>query len=58
MSLKAAALRFPLEHPAVTSVLTGVVSVEELDENVRAFEEVVPDALWDDLRREGLVVDR
>jgi D-threo-aldose 1-dehydrogenase len=56
--LMAAALQFPLAHPAVATVLTGVRSVAELDENERMFRFPVPDALWRDLRRDGLVDER
>src|SRR5204862_435120 len=37
VDLKAAAIQFPLRHPAVASVLTGCRSVRELEENVRLF---------------------
>lgn len=47
--LLAAALQFPLRHPAVVSVLTGVRSVAELEANVAAFDVHIPDALWDEL---------
>ena len=47
--LKAAAIQFPLRHPAVASVLTGCRSVRELDENVRMFQAPIPSALWDEL---------
>lgn len=55
--LKAAAIQFPLANPAVDTVLTGVRSIAELDENVAAFRHDVPDQLWRDLRSEGLVAD-
>ncbi|MBA2451372.1 MAG: aldo/keto reductase [Chloroflexi bacterium] len=53
--LKAAAIQFPLAHPAVASVLTGVRSVAELDENVRMFRFPIPSDLWQELRAEGLL---
>jgi D-threo-aldose 1-dehydrogenase len=51
----AAALQFPLAHPAVRSVLTGPRSVAELTANVAAFRAGVPAALWPDLRDRGLL---
>lgn len=54
-SLKAAALQFPLAHPAVPCVLTGTRSVAELDENARLLAEPVPAGVWADLRAEGLL---
>jgi len=51
----AAALQFPLGHPAVCSVLTGPRSVAELQANVAAFRVEVPTALWADLRDQGLL---
>ena len=47
--LKAAALQFPLRHPAVTCVLSGARSVAELDENIALLAHPVPDALWEEL---------
>jgi D-threo-aldose 1-dehydrogenase len=55
VSLKAAALRFPLAHPAVACVLTGARSAEEMEENAALFGEPIPLELWDELRAEGLL---
>jgi len=49
VDIKAAALQFPLRHPAIASVLTGPRSVEELEDNVRQFQTSIPDELWDEL---------
>src|SRR5207249_4937921 len=46
VDLKAAAIQFPLRHPAVATVLTGCRSEAEVHKNVGMFETVVPDALW------------
>jgi D-threo-aldose 1-dehydrogenase len=46
VELKAAAIQFPLRHPAVTSVLTGCRSVSELNENLSIFQSPIPDELW------------
>ena len=55
--LPAAALQFPLAHPAVVSVLTAAQDVGQVHENVAAFQRPVPAALWVDLRAEGLLPD-
>jgi D-threo-aldose 1-dehydrogenase len=55
VSLKAAALQFPLAHPAVASVVVGVRSVDHLDEYPALLAEPIPPGLWDDLRAEGLL---
>ena len=49
VELKAAALQFPLRHPAVPAVLTGCRSVAEVQENVRLFETPIPEELWREL---------
>ena len=49
VDIKAAALQFPLRHPAVASVLTGCRTAAELSENVRLFDTAVPDELWAEL---------
>src|SRR3954452_10705771 len=55
VSLKAAAVQFPLAHPAVVSVIAGVRSVAHLDEYDGFFRSAIPAVLWDDLRAEGLL---
>jgi D-threo-aldose 1-dehydrogenase len=45
-TLPSAALRFPFTDPAVISVIVGARTVDELDQNVAAFESDVPAALW------------
>jgi D-threo-aldose 1-dehydrogenase len=53
--LAAAALQFPLAHPAVAAVLTGVRTNAELAENARLASLPVPDDLWAELKHEGLL---
>jgi D-threo-aldose 1-dehydrogenase len=53
--VKAAALQFPLGHPAVASVLTGARSPAEVEENVALFDLPIPADLWHDLKRERLL---
>jgi D-threo-aldose 1-dehydrogenase len=53
--VKAAALQFPLAHPAVACVLTGCRSVAELRENIELFELELPAGLWAALKNEGLL---
>ena len=50
-----AALNFPLAHPAITSIIPGPVRAGELADNLAHFHAVIPPALWDDFRREGLI---
>jgi D-threo-aldose 1-dehydrogenase len=47
--LKAAAIQFPLRHPAVTCVLSGARSVAELEDNLAQLAHPVPAALWEEL---------
>ena len=49
VDMKAAALQFPLRHPAVATVLTGCRSVSEMEENARLFQAAIPEELWDEL---------
>ena len=53
--LPAAALQFPLAHPAVVSVVVGSRSAAEIDQAVRWLEQPLADALWDELKRQGLL---
>jgi D-threo-aldose 1-dehydrogenase len=49
VSLSSAALQYPLRHPVVKALLVGSRSSTEVDANVAAFNEVVPDSVWDAL---------
>lgn len=51
----AAAIQFPLGHPAVSCVLTGPSSRAQLVENLCWASIPVPDAVWAALRAEGLL---
>ncbi len=55
VSLKAAAIQFPLHHGAVASVLMGPRDAAQVDDNVDAFTEQIPAALWQDLVAQGLL---
>ncbi|WP_328885568.1 aldo/keto reductase [Streptomyces sp. NBC_00316] len=55
--LRAAALRYPLAHPAVATVLVGTRAPEEMHDAAGLFAREIPDALWDDLRSQGLLAD-
>lgn len=53
--LKAAALQFPLAHPAVVSVLAGARSAAHLDKSAMLLAMKIPGELWAALRAEGLI---
>ncbi len=53
--LTAAAIQFPLRHPAVTCVVTGSRSVKELISNISDFDMDIPEAAWNALEESGLV---
>ena len=53
--LAAAALQFPLAHPAVAAVIPGPRNVDEFHANVRLLHHPIPDSLWADLRDAGLL---
>ena len=53
--LTAAALQFPLRHPAVTSVLTGSRNSSELTSNMTDFDLDLPADIWTQLEDAGLI---
>jgi D-threo-aldose 1-dehydrogenase len=53
--IAAAALRFPLLHPAVRSVIPGAVNAEQVTCNAALMEHDIPAALWSELKSEGLI---
>ncbi len=57
-SLRAAALQFPLAHPAVACVLSGARTEAEVRENVALFEQRSGNEPWTSLARAGLIDSR
>ncbi len=55
VALPAAALQFPLAHPAVAAVIPGPRSAAEFDANLALIRAPIPAALWVELKQEGLV---
>jgi len=55
VSVKSAALQFPLGHPAVTTLLLGGRSIAHLLENLRLLGDRIPEAFWVELKAQGLV---
>ena len=53
--LAEAALRFPLGHPAVVSVIPGGQRPSEVNRNAAMIRADIPQALWRDLKSEGLM---
>ena len=53
--LIAAAVQFPMRHPAVTSIVTGPRNVSELKTYVDSFDFPIPDSVWIELEDSGLV---
>jgi aryl-alcohol dehydrogenase-like predicted oxidoreductase len=53
--IKAAAVQFPMGHPAVAAVVVGAGSARHANEAVDLFEHPVPAAMWQDLLDEGLL---
>ena len=50
VSLRAAAVNFPLANPKVAAVVVGMAAPVEVDENLAALRVPVPDELWTDLQ--------
>jgi len=53
--LPAAALQFPLAHPAVAAVIPGPVSSEEVRLNLAAMRYRIPEDLWEELKAAKLL---
>ena len=55
VELGTAAMRFPLGHPAVGSVIPGAALPNEVRQNAERFVRRVPAALWRELQGAGLI---
>ena len=57
VSLQAAALHFPLSHPAVVTIVSGARTAEQVRSNVAWFSETIPASFWVSLRSRGLIAE-
>jgi D-threo-aldose 1-dehydrogenase len=55
VSLKGAAIQFPLAHPTVAALVAGVRSVGHFEDYPALMRETIPPALWVDLKHEALI---
>jgi D-threo-aldose 1-dehydrogenase len=53
--LGAAAIQFPLHHPAVKGVVAGFTRTAEVDTNRAWLARDIPDALWEEMKAQGLI---
>lgn len=56
-TLPAAAIAFPLAHPAVVSVCVGARSAEQMERNAALYRETISPDLWSELKTERLLRD-
>lgn len=55
VELPAAAIQYPLRHPAVCNVVIGARGAAQMASNIASMAAPVPDALWMDLAAAGLI---
>ncbi len=55
VALRAAALQFPLAHPAIVAVIPGARTPAEIDDNAALMRAVIPAALWAELKATKLL---
>ncbi|MGH7072006.1 MAG: aldo/keto reductase [Acetobacteraceae bacterium] len=55
VTLAAAAIQFPLGHPAVAAIVPGAVRPEEVKSNIALMTAKIPADLWAELKHEGLL---
>ena len=54
VDIRAAALQYPLRHPAVAAVIPGMWKVDEVSKNIELFHTEIPSELWRELAAKGL----
>lgn len=57
VTLQAAALQFPLFHPAVLTVVSGARNADQLKANAAWLGEDIPASFWANLKDRGLIAD-
>lgn len=53
--LPAAALQFPLAHPAVVSIIPGAACPNEVTQNIASLRAPIPSKFWSELKDRGLI---
>jgi D-threo-aldose 1-dehydrogenase len=53
--LAAAALQFPLHHPAIAAIIPGGRHPDEIDSNLRHYRHPIPAQMWQELKAEKLL---
>ncbi len=53
--LSAAAIQFPLHHPAVASCVVGARSAQQFSKSIDWMNVAIPDAFWQELKRSALL---
>ena len=53
--MRAAALQFPVAHPAVATVIPGAATPMQVRENVELFQSDIPSELWTELKAASLL---
>jgi D-threo-aldose 1-dehydrogenase len=53
--IRSAALQFCAAHPVVAAIIPGAKHARKVQENARLMTATVPAAVWEELRREGLI---
>ncbi|GEM45046.1 aldo/keto reductase [Deinococcus cellulosilyticus] len=57
ISIRAAAMQFPLAHPAVASVLLGVRTLKQLQSNLQDYQTPISADFWKELQHRGLIAE-
>lgn len=55
VSMQAAALNFPLLHPAVVTVVSGARNADQMTANIAWMQEEIPSGVWKALRDKGVI---
>lgn len=56
VALPAAALQFPLAHPAVASIIPGAAHPDQVRQNLGHLQAPIPATFWEALKARGLIV--
>jgi D-threo-aldose 1-dehydrogenase len=57
VTLPQVAIQFPLGHPAVSCVVIGSRTAEQMRANAESFQVAIPPQLWAELRAENLIAE-
>ena len=55
VNIGAVSIQFPLHHPAVLSVIPGMINEDQVKDNIENLSQTIPNELWQELKKKSII---